>query len=102
MLGDLGLAVYEALANAAEHAYEPGCPAPPLRLTARLDHDHVLVSISDEGRWCPPGDRGLRGRGLSLMRQLVSAVDVEPGAQGTTVHLCAHLDHDSGDRAGHR
>lgn len=88
---DLGLAVYEALANAAEHAYGPEHRARTMRLLARVDRDHVTVSVIDQGRWRPSGESRYRGRGLALMRHLTTDVHIEPSLQGTTVHLRAHL-----------
>ena len=88
---DLGLAVYEALANAAEHAYGPEHPAPTMRLLAWLDRDDVRIWVIDQGRWLHPGESRYRSRGLALMRHLTTGVHVEPSAQGTTVHLRAHL-----------
>lgn len=88
---DLGLAVYEALANVAEHAYPPGHHDPVVRLHATLDGDGVRITVSDHGAWCPPDDVGYRGRGIAMMRYLAAHVDVEPGPQGTTVALHAPL-----------
>ncbi|WP_369258894.1 SpoIIE family protein phosphatase [Geodermatophilus amargosae] len=85
------VAVGEACANAAEHAYrdtEPG----PMRVTAAVDVDGVLtVTVHDEGTWRPPGrDPGDRGRGLLIMRQLVDGMVVR-GEHGTTVTLRTRL-----------
>ena len=85
------VAVGEACANAAEHAYrgqEPG----PMHLQAEVDVDGVLtVSVRDEGTWQPPDrDPGDRGRGLLIMRQLVDAVSFEE-EHGTTVTLSVRL-----------
>ena len=88
---DLGLAVYEALANAVEHAYGPEHPAPTMRLLAQLDADGVTVSVIDQGGWRPPGESRYRRRGLALMHHLTTDVHIEPSTQGTTVHLRAHL-----------
>jgi anti-anti-sigma factor len=100
-LADLGMgeqdrvavmvAVGEACANAAEHAYrgtEPG----PMSVTARVDVDGVLtVTVHDEGTWRPPDrDPGDRGRGLLIMRQLVDGVVLEE-EHGTTVTLSLRL-----------
>lgn len=90
---DLGLAVYEALANAAEHAYPPDHPDPVVRLRAGLDAGRVQIIISDRGVWSPPGDDlGDRGRGLAMMRHLAADVDIDPGPQGTVVEMHAPLD----------
>lgn len=89
---DLGLAVYETLANAAEHAYPPDHPDPVVRLRARLDAGRVQIIISDRGDWSTAGDGlGYRGRGLAMMRHLATDVDIAPGPQGTTVQLNAPL-----------
>jgi anti-anti-sigma factor len=85
------VAVGEACANAAEHAYrdtEPG----PLQVTAAVDVDGMLtVTVRDEGTWRPPDrDPGDRGRGLLIMRQLVDGMVVQ-GQHGTTVTLRTRL-----------
>ncbi|HEY4626720.1 MAG TPA: SpoIIE family protein phosphatase [Blastococcus sp.] len=81
------VAVGEACANAAEHAYrgsEPGS----MSVTADVDVDGVLtVTVRDEGTWRPPShDPGDRGRGLLIMRQLVDSVTLDESS-GTTVTL---------------
>lgn len=90
---DIVLAVNEALANAAEHAYlnssEPGM------MHARAEHDPELATltvwITDEGRWHVQdpsmAPNPARGRGTMLMRALAdrTAVDSTPG--GTEVRL---------------
>lgn len=98
---DLGLAVYEALANAAEHAYGPDQPGRTMRLLARLDRDHVTVSVIDQGRWRPSGESRYRGRGLALMRHLTTDVHIEPSTHGTTVHLRTHLRAKEGSARAH-
>jgi anti-anti-sigma factor len=85
------VAVGEACANAAEHAYagtEPG----PMSVAAQVDVDGVLtVTVHDEGTWRPPDrDPGDRGRGLLIMRQLVDGVTLVED-HGTTVTLSFRL-----------
>ncbi|HET6392431.1 MAG TPA: SpoIIE family protein phosphatase [Blastococcus sp.] len=86
------VAVGEACANAAEHAYRGSDPG-PMSLRARVDVDGVLtVTVRDEGTWRPPNrDPGDRGRGLLIMRQLVDGVVLEEEAKGTTVTLTLRL-----------
>ncbi|MQA15164.1 MAG: ATP-binding protein [Pseudonocardiaceae bacterium] len=88
VVDDLLLVVYEALANAAEHAYVDHTDGPgPLRLEARRTDGHILITVSDEGSWrAPTGDR-FRGRGLPLMRHLAQDVRVASGHDGTVVAL---------------
>src|SRR3954471_14249283 len=86
------VAVGEACANAAEHAYRGSEPG-PMSVTARVDVDGVLtVTVRDEGTWRPPDrDPGDRGRGLLIMRQLVDGVVLEEAERGTTVPLPLRL-----------
>jgi anti-anti-sigma factor len=86
------VAVGEACANAAEHAYRGSEPG-PMSVTARVDVDGVLtVIVRDEGTWRPPNrDPGDRGRGLLIMRQLVDRVVLEEEAKGTTVTMNLRL-----------
>jgi anti-sigma regulatory factor (Ser/Thr protein kinase) len=99
------VAVGEACANAAEHAYR-GTAGGPMSVGARVDVDGVLtVRIRDHGTWRRPSrDPGDRGRGLLIMRQLVDRVVLEEGEQGTTVTLSLRLrrapDIDTRHRAG--
>ena len=92
LVDDLTLAVYEALANVVEHAYPPDYPHPMMRLQARADHHHVLITISDHGSWrTPPSEPGYRGRGLAMMRSLTTELQLHPTPNGTTVQLRAAL-----------
>lgn len=86
------VAVGEACANAAEHAYRGAEPG-PMAVTADVDVDGVLtVTVRDEGSWRPPDrDPGDRGRGLLIMRQLVDTVTLAEEPQGTTVTLSLRL-----------
>ncbi len=93
LVDDLSLAVYEALANAAEHAYLVHHPNPVMHLQAQLDHDQLLITVTDHGCWRTPHDTGYRGRGLTVMRYLTTEVDVHTTAHGTTVHMRAALNH---------
>ena len=85
------VAVGEACANAAEHAYRDSAPG-GMHLSAEVDVDGVLtVVVRDEGSWRPPSrDPGDRGRGLLIMRQLVDRMQLR-GEVGTTVTLSMQL-----------
>jgi anti-anti-sigma factor len=83
------LALGEAIANAAEHAYPDDAPGP---LDARFSHEpdgEVLMLVSDAGRWLRADDaeRSHRGHGLALMRAVMDRVDVVPSSTGTRVEL---------------
>lgn len=86
-VSDLVLASYEALANAAEHAYAARGGLVDL-VAARTTDGRVLVIVSDHGRWRPPpADPGFRGRGLQMITALTRRMQVLPGPHGTTVHM---------------
>ena len=86
------VAVGEACANSAEHAYRGAEPG-PMSVTARADADGILtIVVRDQGTWRRPDrDPGDRGRGLLIMRQLVDRVVLEEEEQGTTVTLRVRL-----------
>ncbi|MGY1620893.1 SpoIIE family protein phosphatase [Geodermatophilus sp. SYSU D00965] len=94
----LELAVWEAVANAVDHAYPPGQPG-PVRLQAALGADGVLeCRISDRGRWRQPDPTVThRGRGLLLAEQLIDRLEVHhpPQADATegTVVVLRHRLH---------
>jgi anti-sigma regulatory factor (Ser/Thr protein kinase) len=84
---DLLLAAYEAMVNAAEHAYTDG--ERPVDLTAVCtEAGCVLVVVRDQGRWRPiPADPGHRGRGLAMINNLSDHAEIRRGPEGTTVSL---------------
>jgi serine/threonine-protein kinase RsbW len=88
LIDDVVLAVYEAIANATEHAYadHPDSPG-PIHLTARRSPDHVWITVTDHGRWQAATGDPTRSRGLPLMRHLVRDLHITPGDNGTIVHL---------------
>jgi serine/threonine-protein kinase RsbW len=87
-LDDLILAAYEAIANAAEHAYADHTDgAGPIHLRAHRFDDCVCVAILDEGRWRVPAGQRFRSRGLALMRLLVHDVHISANGTGTAVDL---------------
>lgn len=89
---DVLLAVYEALANAAEFAYY-GAAQPGL-MHVRANYDTaaavLTVTVIDEGHWRTKDDsvKNLaRGRGIPLMRALTDRTDIDATAAGTKVRL---------------
>lgn len=89
---DLLLAVYEALANAAEYAYVDAPLPGTVGLSAAYapESDTLMVTVVDHGSWRqPPGDRSsnLRGRGIQLMHALADEATVEGTPTGTEVTL---------------
>jgi anti-sigma regulatory factor (Ser/Thr protein kinase) len=85
---DLTLAVYEALINAAEHAFTTQKAPGSIWLHATVADDQVLITITDNGIWRSPENLpGYRGRGLALIHQLTTQAHLQLDPQGTTVRL---------------
>ena len=91
---DIVLAVYEAVANAAEHAYttataSPGPRSGAIDVRARKTRDESLeVTVTDTGQWKSDASASpYRGRGLALISALCDASDVTSGPHGTSVTL---------------
>ena len=91
-VGDVLLAIYEAMANSAEFAYLSVGSTGTMDLTASYDpvESALSVVISDRGQWrtaAPaPGDRR-RGRGIGLMTALADHASIQTSLDGTTVRL---------------
>ncbi|MFD4442966.1 ATP-binding protein [Nocardia sp. NPDC058519] len=86
--GDVLLAVGEACANAVEHSHRDGS-AGVVRVVASVTGDDLLITVSDDGSWkhSPSAPAAHRGRGLELMRALMTEVQVHSGLSGTVVDL---------------
>jgi anti-sigma regulatory factor (Ser/Thr protein kinase) len=69
---DIVLASHEALANAMEHGQEE-----LVKVHAEIADDSVTVSVSNAGDWRPPIFNDHRGRGLIVIRALMTNVDVD-------------------------
>jgi serine/threonine-protein kinase RsbW len=94
-LNDVVLAVYEALANAAEFAYLT--TATRGGVTLQVEHDSasatLTLTVTDEGRWreIDPNERRLaRGRGLPLIKGLADQASIDTSDAGTTVQMVFH------------
>lgn len=82
---DLVLVVYEAMANVVDHAY--GARIGDVRLTAHRSHTSVRISVADRGGWVPPAGPACRGHGLTVIRLLMTEVQIVSDGTGTVVHL---------------
>jgi anti-sigma regulatory factor (Ser/Thr protein kinase) len=91
LVEDLVLAVHEALANAADHAYPRGDGVAWLDVQCR---DGVIEAVvRDRGTWrSPDADPGWRGRGLLIIRGLADEVDLHHDDTGTSVRMRWKLD----------
>jgi serine/threonine-protein kinase RsbW len=89
--GNIVLAVYEAVANAVEHAYraENGIGAAvAVSATYCPELGSLKIAVADQGRWRPPHPApGSRGRGLQLMNLLATRTLVAGSEAGTTLSL---------------
>ncbi|WP_410814968.1 SpoIIE family protein phosphatase [Micromonospora sp. 067-2] len=86
------VAAGEACANAIEHGHRDS-PGGRIRLRATATADGLHLSVTDSGRWkTPQPDANThRGRGFVLMRALMDAITVTPGATGTTIDMQARI-----------
>jgi anti-sigma regulatory factor (Ser/Thr protein kinase) len=79
------LAVWEACANAVEHAADPD--GEHVEVRAEVTGAGVRFVVDDTGAWTDPTRRAGRGLGLELMRSTMSSVEITPGSSGTRVTL---------------
>jgi anti-sigma regulatory factor (Ser/Thr protein kinase) len=83
------LASHEAVANAIEHSASPT----PVLIKAEANDEAIVVEIIDKGNWRParvePDDE--RGRGLAMIKALVSHVHISSLGGGTTIRLIQHI-----------
>ncbi|MGZ8750165.1 MAG: SpoIIE family protein phosphatase, partial [Pseudonocardia sp.] len=85
---DLELALGEAAANAAEHAYAGREGEEFAYSVARRADGDLEVSVRDHGRWRPvPQDNGHRGHGLRVIGQIGEDLRIERGDDGTHVRF---------------
>jgi anti-sigma regulatory factor (Ser/Thr protein kinase) len=87
-IAEITTACGEAATNAIEHAGAGG--GDPFEVVGTIAAGEVDITVRDYGAWRAPRD-GDQGRGLSLMRALMDTVEVEPGADGTSVRLRRRL-----------
>ncbi|TQK28784.1 ATP-binding protein [Arthrobacter sp. SLBN-53] len=89
---DVLLAVYEALANAAEFAYVGAAEPGPMHMHAAFDpgDGSLRVTVTDEGVWRTKDESmvdSARGRGLPLIHALSDRADIDTTPTGTCVRL---------------
>ena len=82
---EVTLAATEAFENAVRHPRQPRSPTVDLR--ASLTDSAVCVSVRDRGIWNGLELGESHGLGLPMMRLLMDGVDVQTGADGTTVTM---------------
>ena len=76
----------EAASNCVEHAYPIPGPESTVEVSFWIEDPAVLVAVVDHGRWrAPPAQAGARGRGISLMNQIMDFVVIHHDPRGTAV-----------------
>lgn len=83
------LATYEAMANVVTHAYPYHHGTFDMHAAYRRDQRYVNITVADRGRWRPSPTDPVppHGMGMRLIHGLSADVTVDPGVQGTTVHM---------------
>jgi PAS domain S-box-containing protein len=85
---EVTLTICEAAGNAIEHAYGPGDAS--FEVEVDFDHGELTAMVRDTGRWREK--RGeFRGRGLSIIEDLMDEVTVEREEDGTLVRMRRRL-----------
>jgi len=91
-MDDIVLAVSEAAANAAVHAYDR---RGAMTLVARMEDDRLHILLRDHGRGIDPSAvTPMLGHGLSLMTHVAETIDVTGSSAGTDVVMTFGLDDD--------
>jgi anti-sigma regulatory factor (Ser/Thr protein kinase) len=86
---DAVLCMSEACNNAIEHAYRGQPGAIGLRLEHRAGA--LEIAIEDHGEWRPPTNGNERGRGIQIMRAVMTDAQIEHATHGTRVLLTRRL-----------
>jgi serine phosphatase RsbU (regulator of sigma subunit)/anti-sigma regulatory factor (Ser/Thr protein kinase) len=81
---DITMATNEAVQNAIEHAH--ALSARPFEVELYRRPQEVTVVVRDRGHW-RKGHSEDRGRGLPMMRALMTDVQIAPSEEGTAVTL---------------
>ena len=93
MLGDLRLAVSEAVANAVMHAYEDDDPEQVVRLEAVVEDGFLVVTVSDDGRGLRTKPSLGQGLGLGLIASSTADFQIERRKpRGTQIRMRFVLD----------
>jgi serine/threonine-protein kinase RsbW len=83
---DAVLALSEAAANAAEHAYAFDGEG-IIEVEADVVDNELRLSVRDRGRWREPDPASDRGRGRTIMGALARELTIEPADVGTVVRM---------------
>ncbi len=91
---DILVAVGEALTNAIEHGHDSD--GGPIDMRAEYQGGRHVFTIGDHGTWKAPVDSdGARGRGLTMMGQLMDEVEITQRDSGTLVTLTKFVEQET-------
>lgn len=83
-MDDIILATHEAAANAIEHAQM----GTEVTIRGVRDEGKVVIVVANSGKWKKPRSmEEMRGRGLILMKQLMSDLEIQAKSQRTVVRM---------------
>lgn len=78
------LATHEAAANAIEHAQRGS----EVTLRGVRDANKVIIVVTNSGSWTEPRSLDeMQGRGLTLIKQLMSDLEIQAKSQRTVVRM---------------
>lgn len=84
LMDDIILATHEAAANAIEHART----GTEVTIRGVRDESKVVIVVANSGGWKKPRSvYEMRGRGLTLMKQLMSDLEIQVKSQSTVVRM---------------
>lgn len=83
--GEIELACSEACANAVEHPQQ--VQRQLFEIEALLDDGEMRLRVRDYGSWKEPRQSELRGRGLSMIGELMDSVGIEHRPDGTEIFM---------------
>jgi anti-sigma regulatory factor (Ser/Thr protein kinase) len=92
-LGDVRLAVSEAVGNAVIHGYRDDSTPGPVSVGARYAESELRIVVSDQGMGCKPrADSPGMGMGLPIIAAVSDSFEIRRARpQGTEVHICFKL-----------
>ena len=91
---DIILAAHEATANAIEHAHL----GTEVTVRGVRDEGKVVIVVTNSGAWKKPRSMDeMRGRGLALMKQLMSDLEIQTKSQRTVIRMRKDLSASAAD-----
>jgi anti-sigma regulatory factor (Ser/Thr protein kinase) len=87
-VGDVRLAVSEAVTNAVVHAFRGEAKAGKVKIDAHVARDRLVVVVADDGGGMRPNpDSGGLGLGIPLITRLAEDARFDSNAKGLTVSM---------------